>query len=661
MDSDIPLPPPCRARQQTALSRYPPHHRSDYFTFDCSLPSSDPPLFSSDDFQSSALENYHNGSDQLHQQHQQHQQQQQEEEEEEEWNAATRPGSSGSRAQTQTTRKRQYRGTWWGEEEAEMKNKIMLKKGDRYATAGKKRRTEFKDKRNIDSGVWFGSDDSVESAVSNNSELEGNDCNGRVVPGPYYATGVAGGAGAGAGTDGRSEYLETTEEQTAILRGPIFARSRQAVDRANATKAMQVDEPSEHRQARKIITECLETGLEFIDISNLNLRTIPSGLLRPIAQFTKYPIISEMDKIPSVSPPNCEQFFSSFEPFLCLFMTNNRLKTLPAEVFELSNLSVLSVRHNELEQIPGSIGNLTKLRELNVGGNQLSYLPFEVLQLLQKNHTHMRQLAVHPNPFVMPESSIVAEWHCNVASDGVFTQRGQEERKEEGDEAISVPAPLSTEIRPASAGSVPIPILIAKGIVQFFDAEGRPVAVPEPITNSNTSTTSSSSSPYSPTLSSTSPSSSPSSSLFSPSLRDIALRAYNRGPQISHLIDPDTFAGPAIILDLLKHAEKVRDAGGKKCSVCARPFVITRAQWIEWWDCESHGMSAPRHGGDGGGVGVGVGVEEDDYGVLRTLRAEMSRIARGRALKPLPFLREVCCWGCAPGFGSGREFVEEGR
>ncbi|PGH05044.1 hypothetical protein GX51_03141 [Blastomyces parvus] len=658
MDSDIPLPPPRRARrQQPALSRYPPHHRSNYFTFDCNLPSSDPPLFSSDDFQSSALENYHNTSDQFHQQQQQ---------DEEGWNAPTRPGSSANRAQARTTRKRQYRGTWWGEEEAgKIKMRKMRRKeeegedGDRHATADKKRRTEFKEKRNLDSGVWLGSDDSVESTLSNNGELEGDDYNGHVVPGPNYATGVAG-AGAGAGTatatDGRNGYFETRDEQATLLRGPIFARSRQAVDRANTTNVMVVDEPDQHRQARKVISECLEKGLEFIDISNLNLQTIPSGLLRPIAQFTKYPIIAEMDKIPSLSPPNCEQFYSSFEPFLCLFMTNNRLKTLPAEVFELSNLSVLSVRHNELEQIPGSIGKLTKLRELNVGGNQLSYLPFEVLQLLQKSDTHMRQLAVHPNPFVMPDNSNVAEWHCDVASDGVFTQRGDKAKKEEGDKATDVPAPSSTEKRPASAGAVPIPILIAKGIVQFFDAEGRPVDAPEPITNSMT-TIPPSSSPFSPTSSTSTSSPSPSSSfLFSPSLRDLALRAYNRGPQISHLIEPDTFAGPPIVLELLKHAEKVRDAGGKECSVCARPFVITRAQWIEWWDCESHGMGAPRQGGSGVEDG-----DYGDYGVSRTLREEMMRVAKGRALKPLPFLREVCCWGCVPGFGSGKGSAEGER
>ncbi|KKZ61542.1 hypothetical protein EMCG_03876 [[Emmonsia] crescens] len=599
MERDIPLPPPRRGARQRAFSRHLPH-RSDYFTFDSTLPSSDPPLFSSDDFQSSTLENYHNSSELR--------------------NAATRPGSSASRAQTTTTRKRQYRGTWWGEEEAEK---------ERYATAEKKkRRTEFKDKRNLDSGVWLGSDDSIESALSDNninnndndnSEVGENNYHGRVAPVPYYAKGGVATA-ANAGRDGE---IEAGEQQAGVLRGPIFARSRKVVDSASTIKAMvRMDESYQHSQARKIIAECLETGLEVIDISNLNMRTIPAGLLRPIAQFTKYPVIAEMDKMPSLSPPNCEQFFSSFEPFLCLFMTNNQLKTLPAEVFELSNLSVLSVRHNELEQIPGSIGNLTKLRELNVAGNQLSYLPFEVLQLLQTKDTHMRQLTVHPNPFVMPDSSNVAEWHCNVASDGrPFTQN---EREERNDEATNPPLALSAGIRPTLApGVIPIPILIARGIVQLFDAEGRPA-------DKN-----SLSSPFSA-------SSSSSSSSLSPSLRDFALRAYNRGPQISHLIDPDTFAGPAIILDLLKRAERVRDAGGKKCSGCARSFVITRAQWVEWWDCESYGWNIPS--------GCGDESDDDDDTLLRVLR-KMLRNGTGRVLKPLPFLREVCCWGCVPRFG----------
>ncbi|OJD15019.1 hypothetical protein AJ78_04704 [Emergomyces pasteurianus Ep9510] len=594
MERDIPLPPP---RKRVFSRSLPP--RSDYFTFDSSLPSSDPPLFSSDDFQSSTLENYQNSSEQQQQ-----------------LNATTRPSSSASRTwTTTTTRKRQYRGTWWGEEEAEKQRNV---------TVEKRRRTEFKDKRNLDSGVWLGSDDSVESALSNNSELEPTDYNGRrIVPAPSYGKALAGTAGGQIGAG---------KQQPVIFRGPIFARSRQVVDCANTSKGTCVDESYQHSQARKIITECLETGLEVIDISHLNMRTIPPGLLRPIAQFTKYPIIAEIDKIPSLSPPNCEQFFSSFEPFLCLFMTNNQLKTLPAEVFELSNLSVLSVRHNELEQIPGSIGNLTKLSELNVAGNQLSYLPFEVVQLLQRKDTYMRQLTVHPNPFVMPDSSNVSEWHCNVASDGVFTQ-GEGEK---GDQATEIsPLPSATGMQPTFAhGRIPNPILIAKGNVQFFDAEGRPVDTPEQITNTNTNNnnTPSSTSSFSPASSS------------SPSLRDIALCAYNRGPQISHLIDPDTFAGPPIILELLKRAEKVRDAGGKKCSGCARSFVITRAQWMEWWDCESYGRNISGRGDDHAAV--------TDNGPSKALR-EMMRNMRGMVLKPLPFRREVCCWGCVPGFRHG--------
>ncbi|EGC42365.1 leucine rich repeat domain-containing protein [Histoplasma capsulatum var. duboisii H88] len=594
MERDIPLPPLRRARQP-ALPGHLRHH-SDHFTFDCNLPSSDPPLFSSDDFQSSALENYRNSPEQQEQQQQL-------------GNAPTHSGSSGNKAQTKTKRKRQYRGTWWGKEEGEKNNDAVTEK---------RRRTEFKNKRNLDSGVWLGSDDSVESALSNRSGLEGNDHHERFVFGPSYTTDIG---GVGAATKGRNGDREAGEQQAALLCGPAFARSRQ-VGRENSTKPMQVDEPYQHRHARQIIADCLETGHEFIDISNLNLRTIPPGLLRPISQFTKYPIIEGMDKISSLARTNHEQFFSSFEPFLCLFMTNNQLKTLPAEVFELSNLRVLSVRHNELEQIPGAIGNLTKLRELNVAGNQLSYLPIEVFHLLQKCDTHMKQLTVHPNPFVMPDSSNVAEWHCHFESD---------ENQQEGVAEVMSP-PSSTKICPRSAGSRPIPVPIARGKVQFFDAEGRPIDTTEPTTNSNTSTL-----PLLPPFSSAS-----ASSLRSPSLCDLALRAYNRGPQISHLIDPVTFAGPAIILDLLKHAEKVRDAGGKKCPVCARSFVITRAQWIEWWDCESYSVSRYNDGG-----------YEDDHDSSRASKVERFRIA-GVAMKPLPFMSEVCSWGCVPTFESWR-------
>ncbi|PGH09872.1 hypothetical protein AJ79_05599 [Helicocarpus griseus UAMH5409] len=574
MNPDIPLPPPPTAPfpPRRRSSRNPllpprfPHHLShhsnnndSYYNFDSSLPSSDPPLFSSDDFQSSALENYHNDADrsQLNE-------------------ATTRPdsrnggGGGGEVLKGETTRKRQYRGTWWGQE-----------KGEERCAAEKKRRTEFRDKRNWDSGVWLGSDDSV-SVVEEGAGLAG------------YAGGIAAAAAATTTAGGG----EGGERQVGLVAGgPLFARRR--VDdgnNVNNVRGVVVEEESpQHKEARRIVTECLENGNEVIDISHLDMSTIPPGLLRPIAQFTKYPT---------------GQFFASFEPFLRLFMTNNRLKALPAEVFDLSNLTVLSVRHNELEEIPGSIGNLKKLRELNLAGNQLSHLPFEILQLLQAQDTEMKQLTVHPNPFVMPDDSSVAQWHCLVREDGTFVEKEDEMELNLAETAD----PLSVIMEQAGATN-PKPIPVATGIVQFFDADGRPISTPA---------------------------TSPSLSRHTPTLRELALRAYNRGPQISQHIDPEVLAAPPLILELLRRAERVRDAGGMRCSVCARSFVIARARWVEWWDCTGFANVHGRHGNSR----LNRVEVQGTTGVAKLM-------VGGRVLTPLPFLREVCCWGCVGGFGKG--------
>jgi hypothetical protein len=72
-------------------------------------PSSDPPVFSSDDFLHSSIENYQQ----------------------------TAPG--------RMKRKNMYHGTWWGEK-----------------MNPKRKRTEFKTKRHLDSGVWMSSDADVD-------------------------------------------------------------------------------------------------------------------------------------------------------------------------------------------------------------------------------------------------------------------------------------------------------------------------------------------------------------------------------------------------------------------------------------------------------------------------------------------------------------------
>ena len=84
--------------------------------------SSDPPLFSSDDFPTSSAEHY-----------------------------------------TQPRRKRQHRRTWFEDEEQNSKRTC-------FSRAVKVKRGKFS--RNFDSGIWLGSDESIESEVSGKGDTD---------------------------------------------------------------------------------------------------------------------------------------------------------------------------------------------------------------------------------------------------------------------------------------------------------------------------------------------------------------------------------------------------------------------------------------------------------------------------------------------------------
>lgn len=58
-----------------------------------------------------------------------------------------------------------------------------------------------------------------------------------------------------------------------------------------------------------------------------------------------------------------------------LWLCNNVLSTLPAELSELRTLTVLSVKGNQLNSIPPELGLLSKLKRLYLGGNKLQNLP----------------------------------------------------------------------------------------------------------------------------------------------------------------------------------------------------------------------------------------------------------------------------------------------
>lgn len=103
-----------------------------------------------------------------------------------------------------------------------------------------------------------------------------------------------------------------------------------------------------------------------------------------------------------------------------------------------------------------------------------------------------------------------------------------------------------------------------------------------------------------------------------PSLRELALRTLAKIPSLEHVTDAEISEFPPLLVPLFKLARSWRVEGGWRCSVCDREYVHPRTQWTEWWDCtpQENGMKRPR--------------------------------APGERLRPLPFRRFGCSWGCLP-------------
>ncbi|KAI5305576.1 hypothetical protein KEM56_004001 [Ascosphaera pollenicola] len=117
----LPSSPPLDGNGNEASHTTTHSQSSSGFQSDTAAPSSDPPLFSSDDLQCSALENYYPKDSHI---------------------PITAEGTSATPDERSCRRKRAYRGTWWGEE-----------------ITPKRTRTEWRSRGKVDSGVFMGSDD----------------------------------------------------------------------------------------------------------------------------------------------------------------------------------------------------------------------------------------------------------------------------------------------------------------------------------------------------------------------------------------------------------------------------------------------------------------------------------------------------------------------
>ena len=242
-----------------------------------------------------------------------------------------------------------------------------------------------------------------------------------------------------------------------------------------------------------------------------------------------------------------DDHFDSLVPRLGLFLRNNTLRALPGEIYKLSNLRTLSAQHNWVQELSPSIGNLTHLRELNLSINQLRYLPYEVLKLCKGK---LKGLRIRSNPFLEP---LPRNWNANaqLLSDDAFMKWLH------------------------AAG----PTLRARSTVAYYDAFGKLCRTSCPAPSKVNEYLYPSESPWSPSNLSIY------TSNRAPSLAELCLRACQGSTFLNDFAtSPSNEPGiPESILPLLQEAWTSQDAGQKLCSVCEKPYIITRTEWLEWW------------------------------------------------------------------------------
>lgn len=158
------------------------------------------------------------------------------------------------------------------------------------------------DGRNVDSGIWMGSDGSDLSSASLRSNQR------------------------------RLQALRVTSTSTTAT--TTTKKSAVTATRPMLAGPAGVGTVREH-VAHKIINDCVEEGREAVDLSGLDLQTISSETLRPLHQLIRHAHIS-------MTEPPSEDQFTALTPELKLFMAGNQLTSLPSELFLLENMVIPS-------------------------------------------------------------------------------------------------------------------------------------------------------------------------------------------------------------------------------------------------------------------------------------------------------------------------------
>ncbi|KAF9776159.1 hypothetical protein IL306_005690 [Fusarium sp. DS 682] len=382
------------------------------------------------------------------------------------------------------------------------------------------------------------------------------------------------------GSDGNeSDVLETVPE-VPKPRLPQLDRVVRRVSRAEQV-------------ARDRVRACLDAGEETIDFWSLGLEDVSNDTISPLSQFTCIPVVTK------------DVAFEQKDPELKIYMAQNRLTRVPGALFDLTYLTILSLRHNKLTELPPAIAKLHNLKELNLSHNRLRHLPVELLELFAPN-SKLDKLVVHPNPFWQPNQSL-----------------------EQTDDQLDKMLFSWTE-----SGASPTPRLASRALgrtpLQLSDTTGRVLSDFRFPTDHTKLVLS---------IDEGEPEFCPSSSVSSmtesqrlegasrvPSLLEAALRACYSSTQLSEMpyYIPE---GLNHLRKLLERAQRQKEAGGLTCSCCRNPMVIPTVQWVEWREVRTCSQ-----------------INNQNSSLVR-----MTPLSMAEGERTIPFVHRGCSWRCRPG------------
>ncbi|KAI1506065.1 hypothetical protein F5X99DRAFT_404613 [Biscogniauxia marginata] len=389
---------------------------------------------------------------------------------------------------------------------------------------------------------------------------------------------------------------------------------------------------------RRKIQSAIDEGNEDIDLSSLGITSIPNAIISQLSEFSCIPLVAE--DVP----------FEQKDPSLKLFLYDNPLIRAPGALFNLEYLTVLSLRNTKITELPPSIGNLHNLQSLNLSLNRLRYLPAELLDLI-KYPGKLEHLSIHPNPFYQPDSlSELPDIEGEVAKelDGMFTLIHESSVSGNATDRFWISTDYGS---PGATKQPLIndtdffgwqAMILGRSPVQYNDSRGFVLSrfqLPQqercgsdsPVSKQQASVTiqiedlNSPPAPARPHRDQVT-SSTEQSRVFS--LFELALQSCCRTGQLAKLpsyLPPQAPPHFAKILDRIdEQSDENANLGDVPCSVCKRRVTVPTAQWIEWWDLS---ISAMNQKGP------------------RKSRIPLSSHQDERAV---PFLRRGCSWRCVP-------------